>query len=261
MSDSDKTSEAPPVDGEATDEEAGEATQKKGLGLVPMIAAAVVVAGVAGGAAFVLTPGAKEINPACLDAAAQDEADEHGAEKDAHGEEKDSHGAKKDSHGAKAEHGEDAAPVEECPAEEHGDAEKSDKKEKKEKKKKDDKGHGGGDESASSNVKPLGEVQHTAYATFLVMEPMVVSIAPIGRSKHLKISLVLETDDDGAQELLEQGFYVQDVLNTFLRSVDNEVLEDPSAMSRLRAQILRRVRAIAPDANVQNVLITEFVLT
>ena len=251
MSDSDKTSEAPPVDGEATDEEAGEATQKKGLGLVPMIAAAVVVAGVAGGAAFVLTPGAKEINPACLDAAAQDEADEHGAEKDAHGEEK-------DSHGAKDEHGEDAAPVEECPAEK---PDKKEKKEKKEKKKKDDKGHGGGDESASSNVKPLGEVQHTAYATFLVMEPMVVSIAPIGRSKHLKISLVLETDDDGAQELLEQGFYVQDVLNTFLRSVDNEVLEDPSAMSRLRAQILRRVRAIAPDANVQNVLITEFVLT
>ncbi|MCK5748115.1 MAG: flagellar basal body-associated FliL family protein, partial [Oricola sp.] len=59
----------------------------------------------------------------------------------------------------------------------------------------------------------------------------------------------------------EHGFYVQDVLNTFLRSVDSQVLEDPAAMSRLRAQLLRRVRAIVPDADVRDVLITEFVLT
>lgn len=211
----------------------GEETPKgKGLGLIPMAAAAVVVAGVAGGAAFVLTPAPKEENPACIEAAG--------------------------AHGETGEHGEEAALAEDCAAEEHVAAEK------KEKKKKAEKSHGGGHgggEAAPSNVKPLGEVQHTDYATFLVLDPMVVSIAPIGRSKHLKITLVLETDDDGAEELLDHGFYVQDVLNTFLRSVDSEVLEDPAAMSRLRAQILRRVRAIVPGANVQNVLITEFVLT
>jgi flagellar FliL protein len=77
----------------------------------------------------------------------------------------------------------------------------------------------------------------------------------------LKVSLVLETDDEGAEALQDSGFYVQDVLNTFLRSVDVSVLEDPASMSRLRAQILRRIRAIVPDAEVTNVLITEFVLT
>lgn len=230
---------APPADDEENVEmEAEDTPKKKGLGLIPMLAAAAVAAGVAGGAAFVLTPGAKETNSACI---------EPGSEDGAEGE-----------HGATDAHGEASAATEECAAQEQGEAEKEKKK------KKAGKGHGGGHEggeNVANNTKPLGEVQHTEYATFLIMEPMVVSVTPIGRSKHLKISLVLETDDDGAEELLGHGFYVQDILNTFLRSVDTQVLEDPAAMSRLRAQILRRVRAIVPDANVQNVLITEFILT
>lgn len=222
-----KPSETPPAGGDDNAAAGEDAPKKKGLGLIPMIAGAIVAAGVAGGAAFVLTPGAKEESPACADSASEDGA-----------------------------HGESAA-AEECVAEDHGDAKK------KSSKKAADKGHGGGHggDSGPSAVKPLGEVQHTDYATFLVLDPMVVSISPIGRSKHLKISLVLETDEDGAAALLDRGFYIQDVLNTFLRSVDSQVLEDPAAMSRLRAQILRRVRAIVPDANIQNVLITEFVLT
>lgn len=224
-----KPSEAPPAGGD-DDAAAGEdAQKKKGLGLIPMIAGAIVAAGVAGGAAFVLTPGPKEENAACIESAGQDGA-----------------------------HGE-AAPAEECAAEDNGETDKKPEKKSADKNHSGG-GHGGGD-SGPSTVKPLGEVQHTDYATFVVLEPMVVSISPIGRSKHLKISLVLETDGDGAAELLDHGFYIQDVLNTFLRSVDSEVLEDPAAMSRLRAQILRRVRAIVPDANIQNVLITEFVLT
>lgn len=217
--------------------ETGEEPKGKGLGLIPMAAAALVAAGVAGGAAFVLTPSAKEENPACVEAAEphDDEA--------AHEE---------------APESEDHAAMEECAADDH--AGKSGKDKKKKAEKSHGGGHGGGD-AGSTAIKPIGEVQHTDYASFLVMEPMVVSISPIGRSKHLKISLVFETDDDGAAALIENGFYVQDVLNTFLRSVDSEVLEDPAAMSRLRAQLLRRVRAIVPDANVENVLITEFVLT
>ncbi|MEZ5892627.1 MAG: flagellar basal body-associated FliL family protein [Parvularculaceae bacterium] len=227
------------------------ASKGKGLGLVPMIAAAVVAAGVAGGAAFVLAPGAPEVE--CVAAPEEGEAGEHGAASDEHGgEHADGHG---DEHGdAAGEHGEEAAP---CVPAEHD--EKKDKHDKKEKKKSGG-GHGGGDEAAPA-AKPIGQVQHTEDATFLVLEPMIVSIQPIGRARHLKISLVFETDDDGAEELIDRGFYIQDVLNTFLRSVDSTVLEDPASMTRLRSQILRRVKSVAPDANVGAVLITEFVLT
>ena len=131
---------------------------------------------------------------------------------------------------------------------------------KKKKKKKSGKGHGD-EKDGESAVKPIGKIQHNDFATFLVLDPMVISVQPIGRSKHVKISLVLETDDDGAAIMLDHGYYIQDVLNTFLRSVDSSVLEDPASMSRLRAQILRRIRAIVPNATLNNVLITEFVLT
>lgn len=223
-----KASDAPPAGGDDAAAAGEDAPKKKGLGLIPMIAGALAAAGVAGGAAFVLTPGPKEETPACV---------EDAAATDAHGE---------------------PAPAQDCKTEAHGDKDK--KAAKKTAAKSNGGGHGSGGPGPSA-VKPLGEVQHTDYATFVVLNPMVVSISPIGRSKHLKISMVLETDDDGAAELLDHGFYIQDALNTFLRSVDSEVLEDPAAMSRLRAQVLRRVRAIVPDANIQNVLITEFVLT
>lgn len=231
----------PETEGAEAGAEGEESAKPKGIGLIPMVIAAVVVAGAAGGAAFVFTPGAKN-DVACAVAEYESE--------DAHGD------AKSDDHAAPAEPCVEEASSEKHDGGDHGDEKKKDKK----KKKKDGGGHGKGD-GGESAVKPLGAVQHTEYATFLVVEPMIVSIQPIGRSKHLKISLVFETDDDGAEEMLEHGFYIQDVLNTFLRSVDATVLEDPAAMSRLRAQILRRIRAIVPDAEVSNVLITEFVLT
>lgn len=252
------------LEAQAGEDEA--APKSKGLRLIPMVAAAVVAAGVAGGAAFVLTPGAKEVNPACIDDAENDDGghgDEHGSEQN-NGHEKEhtaaeSHGDDRGDTSVHGESGEETAAIEECPADEHG---QDDKKKKKADKKKG--GHGGGghgDEAAESSVKPLGSVQHSEHATFLVLEPMVISIQPIGRSKHLRVSLVFETDDEGAEILLANGFYVQDVLNTYLRSVDHTVLEDPSSMSRLRAQILRRIRVIVPDASVTNVLFTEFILT
>lgn len=132
-------------------------------------------------------------------------------------------------------------------------------KEKEKKKKKKGGGHGGKD--GEGDVKPIGKIQHSEYATFLALDPIIVSIQPIGRSKHLKITLVLETGEEDAELLLENGFYVKDVLNTYLRSVDGAVLEDPAAMSRLRSQILRRINAVVPDAHIKSVLITDFVLT
>ncbi|MEO1137022.1 MAG: flagellar basal body-associated FliL family protein [Pseudomonadota bacterium] len=217
----------------AESEEDGEETpKKKGMGLIPMAIAGIVAAGAAGGAAFVLTPTASDPDACVID----------------------------ESHAGESAHDDTSEDCDTNPADDghdKGDGKKSNDK----KKKKADKGGHGGSEGGESTIKPLGEVQHSQNATFLVMEPIVVSITPIGRSRHLKVSLVLETTDDGAEALLENGFYIKDVLNTFLRSVDAAVLEDPASMSRLRAQILRRIRAITPDADVTNVLITEFVLT
>ncbi len=148
--------------------------------------------------------------------------------------------------------------------EQHADADdehsdEADSHDEKKKTKKKSGGHGGKD--GEGDIKAIGKIQHSEHATFLALDPIIVSIQPIGRSKHLKITLVLETGEEDAELLLENGFYVKDVLNTYLRSVDGAVLEDPAAMSRLRAQILRRINAVVPDAHIESVLITDFVLT
>jgi flagellar FliL protein len=53
---------------------------------------------------------------------------------------------------------------------------------------------------------------------------------------------------------------IQDVLNTYLRAVDVEDLEEPAALLRLRAQMLRRVQVVVGDGPVRDLLVTEFVL-
>jgi flagellar FliL protein len=53
---------------------------------------------------------------------------------------------------------------------------------------------------------------------------------------------------------------VLDVLNTYLRAVQARDIEDPAALARLRAQMLRRIQVVTGDGQVRDLLITEFVL-
>lgn len=106
-----------------------------------------------------------------------------------------------------------------------------------------------------------GELKIYGQSAFFVLDPLVISIRPIANTKHLRISLVLETSIEEASILLTRIFHIRDILNTYLRSVDRETFENPAAMARLRTQIRRRIHAIAPDVTVDNVLITEFILT
>jgi flagellar FliL protein len=53
---------------------------------------------------------------------------------------------------------------------------------------------------------------------------------------------------------------ILDVLNSYLRAIDIASIEDPQAMARLRAQMLRRVQVVTGEGRVRDLLITEFVL-
>jgi len=56
------------------------------------------------------------------------------------------------------------------------------------------------------------------------------------------------------------GEPILDVLNTYLRAVELRDVENPAAMTRLRAQMLRRVNIVTGEGRVNDLLITEFVL-
>jgi flagellar protein FliL len=95
---------------------------------------------------------------------------------------------------------------------------------------------------------------------FVAMAPLVISLGPEARARHLKIALAIEVDPERAAEVEAIRPRIADVLNTFLRAVDAGVLERPRSMARLRAQMLRRVQLVTAPGAVRDVLIEEFVL-
>ncbi|MEM9705438.1 MAG: flagellar basal body-associated FliL family protein [Pseudomonadota bacterium] len=96
---------------------------------------------------------------------------------------------------------------------------------------------------------------------FVSLEPLVVSLGPQANSKYLKISISVETTEEHAEAITKLSPRFRDVLNTFLRAVDERDLADPTAMTRLRSQILRRVQLVANGETVNDILITDFILT
>jgi flagellar FliL protein len=95
---------------------------------------------------------------------------------------------------------------------------------------------------------------------FVPIEPLVVSYAEAGRSRHLRFRAELEVPAKQATEVARVMPRVVDVLNTYLRALRLSDLEESSALMRLRGQMLRRVQAVVGEGRVNNLLVMEFVL-
>jgi flagellar FliL protein len=95
---------------------------------------------------------------------------------------------------------------------------------------------------------------------FLPLAPITVSLAPGQSARHLRLTAVIEAAPGALAAVTATGPRIVDVLNGYLRAVDVAELEDPTAMPRLRAQMLRRVQLVGGGAAVRDILITEFVL-
>ncbi len=95
---------------------------------------------------------------------------------------------------------------------------------------------------------------------FVAMEPIMISLPPGSSARHLRFLGQLEVDPVHQAEVTTLLPRVLDTLNTYLRAVEVEDFEDPSAIQRLRAQMLRRVQVVAGEGRVRDLLITEFIL-
>src|SRR5690606_3992597 len=95
---------------------------------------------------------------------------------------------------------------------------------------------------------------------FVPIDTVVISIGRGGSASHLKFTAQLEVAKAYAGEVTLLMPRILDVLNSYLRAVAVTDLEDPSAMARLRAQMLRRVQIVTGEGRVRDLLVTEFVL-
>lgn len=96
---------------------------------------------------------------------------------------------------------------------------------------------------------------------FVPVDPLIVNLASEDqRQRHLRFVAQLEVPSAAEEDVTLLMPRVVDMLNGYLRAVDVSVLEDPSSLLRLRAQMLRRLKIVAGDERVRDILIMEFVV-
>ncbi len=120
---------------------------------------------------------------------------------------------------------------------------------------------GGGE--AGHAADPVATDSHSAPDSdiaFVPLEPLVVSLGHNAANRYLRFSAQVEVPADFQAEVTMLMPRILDVLNGYLRAVDSRDIENPSALARLRAQMLRRIQVVTGDGRVRDLLITEFVL-
>lgn len=99
-----------------------------------------------------------------------------------------------------------------------------------------------------------------AAPAFVALDPVMISLPPGSSARHLRFTGQLEVEPAMAGEVAALMPRILDTLNTYLRAVEVRDLENPAALQRLRAQMLRRVQVVTGEGRVRDLLVTEFIL-
>lgn len=94
---------------------------------------------------------------------------------------------------------------------------------------------------------------------FVPVPAMVISLGPESPHRHLRFSATLEVGRGMQAQASDLMPRVVDVLNSYLRAIDVSQFDEPAALFRLRAQMLRRVQLVTGQNVVRDLLVTEFV--
>lgn len=95
---------------------------------------------------------------------------------------------------------------------------------------------------------------------FVPIEPIFVGLGNSVAANTLRFRAELEVTSSHTEEVTGILPRIVDVLNGYLRAIDPAELEEPTALIRLRAQMLRRIQVVAGAGRVRDLLIMEFVL-
>lgn len=95
---------------------------------------------------------------------------------------------------------------------------------------------------------------------FIEVDPIIVSLGTPSEGRHLQFRTQLEVPSRHADDVRVLLPRVVDVLNGYLRALEPRDVEAASSLTRLRAQMLRRVQIVAGADRVDDLLIMEFVV-
>lgn len=117
-----------------------------------------------------------------------------------------------------------------------------------------------GQESAVAMEEPGLPLEPLPDVAFVELDPMVISIGPASAGRHLRFRAQLEVPSQYQADVRELMPRIIDVLNSYLRALELEDLDKTAALTRLRAQMLRRIQVVTGLGRVNDFLIMEFVL-
>jgi len=95
---------------------------------------------------------------------------------------------------------------------------------------------------------------------FVPLDPVVVNLGSESAGRHLLFTAQLEVSPGDASEVTHLMPRVMDVINSYLRVLDMQELTNPRTLTRMRAQLLRRIQVVTGDVLVRDLLVTEFVV-
>ena len=119
---------------------------------------------------------------------------------------------------------------------------------------------GTADQCAALHEEPQAPGEALPALAFVPLDPLVISLPGNGGRTHLRFSAQLEVAPDYLSEVEGVKPRITDVLNSYLRAVKIAELDDPTALIKLRGQMLRRVQIVTGEGRVRDLLIMEFVL-
>jgi flagellar FliL protein len=109
-------------------------------------------------------------------------------------------------------------------------------------------------EVAAGEISPLPDI------AFVPVEPLLISLGSGEADRHLRFTSQIEVAAPHAEEVTLLLPRIVDVMNGYLRAIDTRQFDDPAAMMRMRAQMLRRIQIVTGEGRVRDLLVTEFVL-
>lgn len=118
---------------------------------------------------------------------------------------------------------------------------------------------GGGEEQTAAEPEAPSDAPLPDVA-FVPLDPISVDLNRGTAAERLRFRAQLEVPSAALEEVTGITPRVIDVLNSYLRALEPSELEEPSALLRLRAQMLRRVQMVAGEGRVRDLLVMEFVL-
>ena len=95
---------------------------------------------------------------------------------------------------------------------------------------------------------------------FLPIDRIVVTLSGRAYAEQLLFSGAIEVAPENLAKVEALKPRIVDILNGYLRAVDETELADPTQLARLRAQMLHRINLATDGVPVSDLLISEFIL-